>query len=188
MNDITKYDPNYNYIEKEKYKDQSTYRPALNPEPDTNRWEIDLKEEIDKLWHYFIGEIEVDGVWVKANSFSKRMNDKGANVLLSPLYALLDKGTFLSDLTQEEINYFCLTIGENTADLITDNYRQFEISPQEAEMRAICDTIVNKLNVCFNMAKGAQTADRRKSTKFANPTSFSHTTMGGMPQNDGGGI
>lgn len=182
MNEITKYDPNYNYEEiVQQQAQQSTFRPVFNSDEDTNKWEIDLDPIWDSIKHHLMGEIEEKGVWVRSDELPRRMNEKGATIVTLEVKARIHKGLVLSDLGQKEIDDICYEVGCVVSDQLANRWREFEVRPYESEFESVSLMIVDNLRSCLNTAKDGGMKSHRERSKFANPIAYAnqHLTQNG---------
>lgn len=182
MNDVKIYDPSYNYEEAKRNQDQSSNRPVYNPEEDTSKWEIDMEPIWDSIKHQLMGEIEENGEWIRSEFTPRRMNEKGATILIMEVKARIHKGLILSTLSESQIQEICYNVGCTISDQVANRWREFEVKPYESEFESICSIIVDNMIACLNTAKDGGMKDHRERSKFPNPVAYAHNiaSQGGL--------
>lgn len=96
--------------------------------PNLIKWQLDYEGDLKKLKHEWAGEVpemRSDGVaWVK--KLKPKMNEEGLNTIIPYVRSMISKSP-LSNLTEDEVNKICLTVGRNIADVLFLKYDIFEI-------------------------------------------------------------
>lgn len=96
--------------------------------PNLIKWQLDYEGDLKRLkneWAGRVPEMKQEGVvWVK--KLKPKMNEEGLNTVIPYVRSMISKSP-LSNLTEEEVNKICLTVGRNIADVLFLKYDLFEI-------------------------------------------------------------
>jgi len=98
------------------------------------RWQLDLKEDLDGIYHLLKGERigeDEDGkiTYIKAkDEDSVPFNEFGLQLIMNVLSFYLNRNTILSNYDEKVINWKILDFGERLADLIHNRYDEMMIT------------------------------------------------------------
>ena len=94
------------------------------------RWQLDLKEDLDRLYHLLkgdkIGEDDDGNIcYLKVeDDNSKPFNEFGVQLLMNVMSFYLNRNTILSNYKEEVINWKILDFGNEVSDLIFNRYEE----------------------------------------------------------------
>lgn len=165
--EVTVYDPNFNYREavKQQQETQSSNKAVYNDEQDTNKWEIDYDPLFEALKHQLMGEYEERGEWQRDDNMPKRMNERGANILIMEVKSRIHKALALSEIDDGYINDVCLNCAYVISDQVANRWQEFGMMPYESEFSSVCNMIIDNLHACLNTAKGGAMKIHRERAK-----------------------
>jgi len=115
---------------------------TLPSEDNLIKWQLDLTEDKDKIYHLLRGDkiVETDGEVSYQSPKNIReipFNDYGVGILMQIINYYLTKNTILSNYSIEEINMKVHDFGINISDYIHNNYHELIRIPNHEEAHEI---------------------------------------------------
>lgn len=109
---------------------QSMGNISVKQNQEFNRFMADMTAELELLFHNLLGEEynQQDNNWVKTGD--SVTNKAGAHALTSDVRTRINKNTFISNLTDKQINRFMVNYGRGLSDMIFFNQDDYEIKPE----------------------------------------------------------
>jgi len=164
------FDPNKEFEEKEKkLKEQEHQQPqqyaqsATLETEDVNKWEMDTNPWIDRWYHEMIGEVELAGAWVPDDNLTPTMNERGAHTLAMMIYSRGNIHTQMSEFTIDDIRFMAADAGEDTAELLRDNWREWKMKPSKSLMNAVANMVFHMIySLLLISLKGGMRRHREK--------------------------
>jgi hypothetical protein len=126
----------------------------FNQENEENliRWQLDLKEDLDRLYHLLKGDIlfeDDDGnVFYKSPDSPdlKPFNEFGVQLIMNIMSFYLNRNTILSNYDEEVINWKVYDLGYEIADLIHNRYQEMMLTLDvESEIKELTGYIPRRL-------------------------------------------
>lgn len=130
-------------MQEEIYDDQKIY---VN---DSENKEIDTKEILDELYHGWLGEKVVNGVWVRDPMLKRMMNKAGASLLISEIKTRFNTHTHFSILDPQDIKTIVADTGINIAGILQYDYWKYDIEAKH--ITDICDQVTHALYIFLNI-------------------------------------
>ena len=136
------------------YKDYQEVKPTsvAVESDDLNKWEMEIKPHIEEVYHLLLGEAEVNGEWKRVSSLDRVMNELGASNFVRELQRFNINEQF-SELTEKVIDEMAGEVGINFSNLLEDNWKEWEVKPNQSVMKSICDLLVDKLRILLRIIK-----------------------------------
>lgn len=138
-----------------------------------NKWEMDTIPMIDRWKHEMLGEHQVNGEWKVNPNVKPTMNEEGAHFLSMMIYARGNIHTQMSEFQKEDIINMSADAGEDAADLLYDNWRQWGVSHSRAIHKAIANMIFHMVySLLLISLKGGMRKHRERrgvKTMFSQP-------------------
>jgi len=147
-------------IEKQRSHDLSkanygTQMSVFNGEGEDNliRWQLDLKEDLDRLYHLLKGDIifqdDEGNILYKEPSDPnlKPFNEFGVQILMNIMSFYLNRNTILSNYDEATINWKVLDFGNEVSDLIFNRYDEMMVTIKTDNAEELKDHIANKIKL-----------------------------------------
>lgn len=100
-------------------------------------WQLDLKEEMDRIYHLLRGDIVKEDkqgniIYEENKDATKRpFNDFGVQLIMNIMSFYLNRNTLLSNYDEETINFKVLHFGQEISDLILCRYEEMGMDTSE---------------------------------------------------------
>jgi len=157
----------------ESEEDRQEYSPQLyTPEQrsDITKWRLEAQEIIDRIEHHLRGEFRVkeekkigDNIVIieKYKEFenAKKMNPLGAKTIVTWIETMVNKVSFLSSITEEDIIELCKATHLSIAREVYNNWDRFEVRPNPGPF------LTQVMNMVYLALKRAQGAGEREALK-----------------------
>jgi len=154
------------YVEEEYEEEQPQQQPRVplipapipsNPGDDFFRYRIDASDILIEVKHLLKGEVLVGNQWVKQDE--AWMNDKGINKVTHIMYVCgMNKGTFLGNLTKDEIMYKCKMLKKKLARLLFEKYQDYEVPKEMRDL--LIKTVVDTVHSGLSRSEGGRESEQ----------------------------
>jgi len=133
-------------LEEEKNRSRQLQKGQIsmfeNPNEDNLiRWQLDLKEDLDRIYHLLRGDIisedeEGNIIYTEAkDDKSKPFNEFGVQLIMNIMSFYLNRNTILSNYKEEVIDWKVLDFGRTISDLIFNRYQEMGMdTPEKMKM------------------------------------------------------
>ena len=162
-NNNQQYSPEFlDYLE-QRMAEQETLggvQPSEPVEDSVAKWELDTREEIERIEKTLLGFEMVEGKWVKKENIKEQITEEGLNTLMMPIKALVGKITALSDIDTKMINKTCKEFRINFAKMIAINRRLWDID--RSRRQSLVLVLDNLLFSSLSKAKNAMMVRARQ--------------------------
>lgn len=118
------------------------------------RWQLDLKEDMDRIYHLLKGEsVGIDketgsvGYVEPSDPNLKPFNEFGVQLIMNIMSFYLNRNTILSNYSEETINWKVLDFGYDLADLIFNRYDEMMITIDTDDEEKIKEHLQNKIKL-----------------------------------------
>lgn len=125
-------------------------------------WQINPEDINNKIEHDLRGDLydsETDMWLTDEEGKYRKMNEKGIREVLGTINMYVNKNTYLSNLSMEEINKTCNLLGNQLAELFANNYENFQMVRDLSYMTLLVWKITNMI---FFTLKSSQEEGMRK--------------------------
>ena len=166
------FDPMDKFQKEQKKEEAEQQQQAQQPEQqyaaqeteEMTKWEMDTVPWIDRWYHELLGEIKNnDGAWEKAKNITPLMNEKGAHALSMMIYTRGNIHTQMSEFTIEDVKFMAADAGEDTAELLRDSWREWQVRPSKSIMNAITNMVFHMVySLLLISLKGGMRKHREK--------------------------
>jgi len=141
---------------------------------DPGKWELDPERYLDKVYHELLGEVEdEEGKWSRDPKRLRVMNEYGASEFITEVTSRVSIHMQMSELKDEDINEISSRAAEIYSGKLTDNWREWEITPTESSLESIGQRMFDILFITLKIAREGGMKHHRE--KKSNP-------MMGMPK------
>lgn len=134
------------YLEAMQQQVPQQYGNVYNPmppqlSPDVIRYRLESDDLLDNLRHDLKGEEWIDSKWVPM--YGRWINEQGLSTILSIASRYVNRGSYLANLTTDQINFKCHSLRIELARLVFKKYKLYEIDPAKRKLliRKILDNI-----------------------------------------------
>lgn len=134
--------------------------PSDPIEDSVAKWEIETKEELERIENSFLGKEWFEGGWRTRKNSKAQISEEGIDSLMTPVRALVGKITTLSDLTQSEINKTCKEFRMDWAKKVAVNRVSWDIKKENR--KTIVLTLDGTLHAALSKAKNAMMVKSRQ--------------------------
>ena len=134
---------------------------------DQGKWELDTEPWLDIIYHGLIGESldKSTGVWVRDKNQRPTMTKQGAEVFISSLKNRVNIHMQFSELDGQEIREIASITAENYAELMEDNWPEWEILSAESNLTMLGWQMYHNLFISLNIAKKGGMKTHRERSK-----------------------
>lgn len=145
---------------------------------DSDKWEMDVEITLDNLYHTWLGEKQVSGIWVRDKKLIKRMNELGASFLISEIRPRFNVNSQFSVLQEDIIDNFSSMTSERIMKKLKYDYWKYDIEYTDIEL--ICDQIFNSLYIwlMISLMGGMRTYKGDKTKTVINKQEIAQTGGG----------
>lgn len=138
----------------------SGVQPSEDMEDSVAKWELDTREEIERIEKTILGFELKENKWVKKEKVEPQLTEEGLNSLIMPIKALVGKITALSDLSDKMINKTCKEFRIDFAKMIAINRRKWKI--ERSNRSSIILVLDNLMFSSMSKAKNAMMVRARQ--------------------------
>jgi hypothetical protein len=162
------YSPEYMDAMEQRMAEQEMLGGVQQSEPiedSVAKWELDTKEEIERIERTLLGFEMIDNKWIrkknsKQEEIKPQLTEEGLNTLMMPIKALVGKITALSDVNDKMINKTCKELRINFAKLIAEKRRIWDID--RSNQSSLVLVLDNLLFSSLSKAKNAMMVRSRQ--------------------------
>jgi len=129
------------------------YNPAILESNENERWELDTKPLLDRIFHDLLGEVEIDGTWQRDIKRRRSMNELGASEFISDVGPLFNIHSQQSVLEEFDILDIASRTAEDYADKLEDHWREWEVEPTQSNMESIGNRMFNLAFIGLRIAR-----------------------------------
>jgi hypothetical protein len=157
------------------------------------RWQLDLKEDLDRIYHLLKGDQkkeDSDGnitYQSASDDASKPFNEFGVNLIMNIMSFYLNRNTLLSNYDEDTINTKVLDFGIEFSDLIHNKYEKMGLdSPEKIKMiNMIVLELVDTVHSAYLRALNGGERDSLRTARHVAQTD-NPVFRGQQPYNQGG--
>lgn len=143
--------PEYKFEDYQLQKETNSTNDFKKRSPDdSDKWEMDVEATLDQLYHTWLGEKVVNGKWVEDPKINKRMNEKGASLLISEIRPRFNINSQFSVLTSDMIEDIASETSENIMRILKYDYWKYDIKYNDLVL--ICKQIFDSLYIWLNIS------------------------------------
>lgn len=106
---------------------KSTNDGGKSSEKDSDKWEMDVDVTLDRLYHGWLGEKLIDGVWKRDTKLKRMMNEECASYLIQILNGHFNVNMQFSVLDQTEVDEILTSVWSMVNKVLTKNYTEYEV-------------------------------------------------------------
>ena len=174
-------------VEQPQYQQQEQQYPQFLPQqgfnqnPDIIKYRLESEDLLDSLEHDLKGEAWINKEWKPL--YSPWLNREGISLILSIASRYINRGSYLGNLSTEQINFKCRTLANALNMHMFKYYRLYDVESR-TKSRLLIRKVVDMIHLSLSRSQDAfESQEIGKSTNVQN---IKHEEIN--PQQQQGGI